>query len=133
MSAESPLYLFDVDGTIHDWANRARRNALMPGTREVFERYSEHGEIHVWTAGGEDWAHDFIALHALERYVAGYHAKPIYPPTEEAALGLLGRKATLQFDDDPGERIADWPFVLVPPSAAELALRRELGMSLDED
>lgn len=105
---EKPLFILDVDLTIHDAFSRP--TAMIKGTRLLLQVLDALGEVRLWSAGGASHCRQIAQTYELTDLVADYHDKP-RPNTEEEALRILGRKATLQIDDDPSERIADWPFV----------------------
>lgn len=105
---EKPLFVVDVDLTIYDCFSRPPR--LIDGSRLLLQTLSSIGEVRLWSAGGETHCRQIAQRYELTDFIANYHDKP-RPNTEEEALRILGRKAILQIDDDPSERIADWPFV----------------------
>ena len=107
-----PLYVVDVDLTIVDSFNDFP--LLIPGRRQMLKAMSTLGEVVLWSAGGADYVQDTVATFGLHNYVHGWRRKPEYPPQEDEALSILGRKPDLQVDDDPSERVADWPFLHLP-------------------
>jgi hypothetical protein len=109
-SPEKPLVVVDVDLTILDcYANPPR---LMPGAETLLASLAGLAEVHLWSAGGEGHCREVANAYDLTNLISGYHNKPrTYPPQEEEALRILGRAAALQIDDDPGERVGNWPFV----------------------
>ncbi len=106
---EKPLFVLDVDLTIYDGFARPPR--LIDGSKILLQTLSTLGEVRLWSAGGESHAREVAQRFELADMISDYHDKPPYPPTEESAIRILGRKAALQIDDDVSERVADWPFV----------------------
>ena len=106
---DKPLFVVDVDLTIYDCFSKPPQ--LINGSRLLLQTLSTIGEVHLWSAGGESHARNIAQEFELTDTITDYHNKPAYPPTEKEAIRILGRVATLQIDDDPTERIADWPFV----------------------
>lgn len=104
-----PLVVLDVDGTITNGriASRARPR---PGIGLLFlVLRALDFEVVAWSAGGMAHARSSCAHVGLPVHRA--MAKPPYPITEAAAIAALGRRPVLQVDDDPAERVADWPFL----------------------
>lgn len=108
--AERPLVIVDVDLTIYDTFAQPPR--LIDGTRLLLESLGKTAEVHLWSAGGGQYAQKIAEECGVNDLVQGYHDKPEHPPTEESAIQILGRKAILQIDDDLSERIPGWNFVL---------------------
>jgi len=105
---ERPLFIIDVDWTITDCGEPRR---IRPGMRQLLGVLSVAGEVHAWSAGGQAHVREVIDEFKLGEYIVAAHDKPPYPPREEEALAILGRKPMLQLDDDLSEQIADWPFI----------------------
>src|SRR4051812_23995726 len=122
----TPLVLFDIDGVI-----LGVDGTPVPSAPALIDTLMCLGfEVHFWSAGGTRHVGD--ALQRAGIYGSfGAHDKPIYPPTEAAALKIIGRRPALQIDDDPTERVADWPFMVwtygTPPTldAARLSVPSE--------
>lgn len=112
MPEEQPLFVIDVDWTIYDGTRPGR---LRPGMDLLIGSLATIGEVRLWSAGGRDHCIEVAERFELTENITDYHRKPPYPPTEEGAIAVLGRKASLQIDDDPSERVADWNFIAVEP------------------
>lgn len=108
---EHPMILFDVDGTISCGTPRC---VPRPGMLLLCDTLACLGyELVAWSAGGAAHAQDHVERCGLHGSVHRYLTKPSYPITEEAALAVVGRRPALQIDDDPTERVGDWPFMQV--------------------
>jgi hypothetical protein len=107
LDVERRIVLFDIDGVV-----LAVDGTPMPGAQALVDTLMCLGyEVHFWSAGGT--LHVADALQRAGIY-GGFkaHEKPTYPPTEDEALRIVGRRPALQIDDDPTERVADWPFMV---------------------
>ena len=101
--------LVDVDGVILDYAGKMRW-----GVRNILHGFVEIGyELTLWSGNGEAHAHRTMRRADLP-LSSRVFAKPDYPIQLDAALELLGSVPVLQLDDDPTERVADWPFIHIP-------------------
>jgi hypothetical protein len=106
-----PLIIFDTDLVIGD-GSPAPRCAHPRGLTVLISVLVALGyELRAWSAGGAEHARAVVAHAGLVDAFAAYHTKPDYPMTERACLAILGRRPALQVDDDPSERVADWPFL----------------------
>lgn len=95
----------------------------MPGIQRLLGTLQLLGfEIRIWSAGGAERAQHVAASLGIPE--AKCYSKPEYPIQPEAALALLGDVPALQMDDDPTERVADWPFMVTP---CEGGLNRQRG------
>lgn len=106
---ERPLIVVDVDLTIFD--EFADPPQLMPNAKLLLHALSLLGEVHLWSGGGEQHCRVVAQTHKLGEFITDYHDKPRRPVQEAEAIQILGRAAALQIDDEPTERVADWPFV----------------------
>jgi hypothetical protein len=118
--------VFDVDGVISNGqhpnmtVNGRRTIVGRPGMQELFDTLAELGyHIVVWSAGGAKYARQVCEALNLHGSVAYYADKPPYPPMIEEVEISLGRLPRLQIDDDPTERVGDWPFMAWPSFRAE--------------
>jgi len=108
-----PYVLLDVDGVCVDYYGRP-----MPGIERLVEVLRLLGfEIVLWSGGGAVYARKVAAALGFLTDVKRCYDKPDYPIQFDAALALLGRPPALQVDDDPTERVGDWPFLLVTEAA----------------
>jgi hypothetical protein len=117
--------VFDVDGVISNGqrpnvtVNGESRFVGRPGIRDLFDVLGCLGfRVVVWSAGGAKYAREVCEALNVHGSVREYADKPPYPMTEEEAEINLGRRPVLQIDDDPTERVADWPFMVLPTFAA---------------
>lgn len=108
------IVLFDVDGVLSDgriW----RRATARPGVQTTLDTLACLGfQLIAWSSGGAEYAQRVCEALVLHGSIWRYASKPAYPMTEEAALAVIGSRPVLQIDDDPTERIADWPFMEWP-------------------
>lgn len=100
--------LSDVDGVLLDYERKPRWDAIW-----VLHNLAALGfEIVVWSGRGETVALRVALSFGLPTSTRCF-AKPDYPISLDAALALLGGAPVLQLDDDPTERVGDWPFLLI--------------------
>jgi len=105
-TAMSPIVLFDIDGVI-----LSADGTPLPGAGWLVDTLMCLGfEVRFWSAGGTRHAGEAINRAGIYGSFT-IHEKPTYPPTEDDALRIVGRRPALQIDDDHTERIADWPFM----------------------
>lgn len=100
--------LTDVDGVLVDYGGEPRE-----GTLKIIRLFMELGvEVVVWSGNGAEYAKEVVDRLALP--VTRVLGKPDYPIRIDVALGLLSTTPVLQFDDDPTERVGNWPFMHIP-------------------
>jgi FMN phosphatase YigB (HAD superfamily) len=67
------LWVFDVDGCLIDSLSGT---ALRPGAAELLAELGERGcEVHLWSAGGADYARQRARAHGIDRLVRCFHDK----------------------------------------------------------
>ena len=99
--------LLDTDGVVVDYEGVLRR-----GIRGLMDDFIAIGwEIRMWSGNGRDHAAEVANKYHL--LCTDFATKPAYPMTKESVLAVMGSEPVLQFDDDPTERVGDWPFVLI--------------------
>lgn len=103
--------LLDVDGIVNLVGPGA---PIRPGLVLLCDMLTCLGyELRLWSAGGAAHARSEAERAGIHGSVTAYFDKAEYPMSEQAALAILGRRPALQVDDDPTERVADWPFMLL--------------------
>lgn len=115
--------LLDVDGVCVDY-----NGAPMPGIGRLVKTFEALGyAVVLWSAGGRNYCWEAAARCGFKPVNA--FTKPDYPIQEAAALALLKHPPVLQLDDDPTERVADWPFMEVTeaPELFDYLLTRKGG------
>ena len=106
------IVLLDVDGVIAD-GQAAKKCAPRPGIRLLVDTLARLDyEVVAWSAGGVLHARDVVYACGLNCVIHRFLNKPDLPMQEEDALRLVGERPALQIDDDPSERVGDWPFML---------------------
>lgn len=101
--------VFDVDGVLSDGMPPPRCKPR-PGMRETLEiLYDLGAELYVWSSGGDAYAREVTECFGWDDMIEGFYAKPSFPMEEAAALEVLGFVPDLMIDDDPLERVGDWP------------------------
>lgn len=116
---DRPVVLFDVDGVLTQ-----RDGTPTPGIARLVDVLQLLGfEVRFWSAGGV--AHIGETLAKVGIYgMFTLRPKPEYPIAVERAVEAIGGRVALQIDDDPTERVGDWPFMQwdpVPESPAQPA------------
>lgn len=114
MSDHTSTYvLLDVDGVVA-CGRSVPRCRPRPGIRDLVDVLTCLGhEVVLWSGGGAEHAEEVAQAVGIHGAVRRFYSKPRYPMTEEAALATVGERPALQVDDDPCERVGDWPFFLI--------------------
>ena len=100
--------LSDVDGVIVDYYGNPRLETI----DLLWSFHALDFELVIWSGGYAGYPREIADRFNLP--VKRTFKKPDYPIQLGAALELLGGVPALQLDDDPTERVADWPFIHIP-------------------
>lgn len=123
------MWLFDLDGCLVDSMGGT---ILRPHARELLEALTDRGtSVHVWSAGGDDYASRVAARVGIADLVSGFHTK-VREASGRWALPLPAHDVELVCVDDQPEGVpADVTTIAVFPFIGARPHDRALGRVLD--